>query len=156
MSNQVQQLVDERFLYWIVSPLERHVDCDVDEYPELNVPGLNSNDSEEVKHRVIKRYLVPWYESWTEESQTLLKNSLRYFLNVPSPMTQYGGGPLFMRIIGSGNWAFPDPDDSREFFVWIWEELYEPEDYKENDLSCYKEVDIEKINANFKLLRNNG
>jgi len=121
-------MVSSRFLYEFMSAVMRYVDAE-DEYPELDFHGLNGNNSVEVKERVIRPFIVPWFHKWWDEtSQQTLKNSLQYYLNQEKPLD--GPQDLFDSVIGDSNFSFDPPMPSRLFFVWIWEELFEPEDYQ--------------------------
>jgi hypothetical protein len=122
------KFVSERFIYWILGPVSRHDDVEEGECPELEFPGLDDNNSEEVKARVIRPFIVPWQRRYDPLSQRITKNSFRYYLNavLPKPMS---GVEFFQGMFNSMVPSFKGPRPSRLFFVWIWEELYGPEDY---------------------------
>ena len=127
MDTNNQTFVSNHFLYELMSPITRYVDAE-DEYPELNFHGLDGNNSVEVKERVIRPFMVPWFHKWWDEtSQQIMKNSLQYFLNQGKPLV--GKQDLFESVISDTHFSFDPPTPARLFFVWMWEELFGPEDY---------------------------
>ncbi len=119
--------VSNSFLNDLMSAIRRYADAE-DEYPELNFQSLNGNNSIEVKEAVIRPFIVPWFHKWWDEtSQQIMKNSLQYYLNQDKPLA--GTQDLFDSVVGDTNFSFDPPTPSRLFFVWMWEELFGPEDY---------------------------
>jgi len=128
------KFVSERFIYYALSPLVRSYDVDVGDRPELEFPGMDSNNPTEVKTRVIRSFIVPWIHSYDETSQQITKNSFRYYLNAQLPKPT-DGVEFFQGMFDAIIPDFEGPQPIRLFFVWIWEELYGPEDYHTDDLS---------------------
>ena len=82
MSAENPTIVSEQFIYWATYPAGLpHVDVEEDEYPELHFPGMDSNNPEEVKERVIRPFIVPYFRLWDQPSLRLFRNSFQYYLN---------------------------------------------------------------------------
>jgi D-cysteine desulfhydrase family pyridoxal phosphate-dependent enzyme len=102
---------------------------DVDEYVEA-YRSLDVNDANQVRS-VIRREIVPIYLRLTERGRREVKLSLRYFLT--KSHTNFSG--LF------GMMPFGPPTNARDFFVWVWEELFGEEDHHFADLRLYQRSD---------------
>jgi hypothetical protein len=77
-----KKIVSEHFLSWAVLPAGLpHVDVEYDEYPELYFPGMDSNNPEEVKERVIRPFIVPNFQLYDKASQDIYRDSFQYSLN---------------------------------------------------------------------------
>ena len=129
------KIVSWRFLFWAMSAIVGNEDLGEEDIPELYFPGMNGKSPFEVKERVIHAFVVPWVRSCDESTQRLTKDSFRYYLNVQMP-DRYGI-EFFQGLFSSIVPNFEGPKPIRLFFVWIWDELYGPEDYHTNDLSSY-------------------
>jgi len=118
----------------------RDDDVNWGDMPELEFPGMDGKKPFEVKERVIRPLIVPWVRSLDDTLQQMTKDSFRYYLNVPTPR---GYGKVSFQDMF--DWivpAFEGPKPIDLFFVWIWDELYGPEDYHTKDLSNYVVDDV--------------
>jgi hypothetical protein len=138
MNTENLTFVSDRFLYWLACEAGLpHVDVEEDEYPELYFPGMDVNNSAEVKERVIRPFIVPWFRLWDEASQRVITSSLQYYLNQEKPLAQSQDQDLFDRVIAAANIMFEPPTPPRLFFIWIWEELVGSEDYHLDSMSDF-------------------
>jgi hypothetical protein len=135
MFSSTTRVVSRRFLFWAIGPIIRHEDVEEGEMPELEFSGIDNHNPVEVKQRVIQPFVVPWVRSCDEITQRMTKDSFRYYLNVRMP-DRYGI-EFFQGLFNSIIPNFEGPTPIRLFFVWMWDELYGPEDYHANDLSNY-------------------
>lgn len=81
---------------------------------------------------VIKETLVEHFHNLEEVVKKKAKISLSYYLTKPAVD--------FERVFYSLLPPFDAPSDPRDFFVWIWEELFIGESYKLADVDSYKVV----------------
>lgn len=89
--------------------------------------------------QVIREYLKPEFESFDPVSRTTAKESLRYALNK--------SGIPWDDLFHSAQPPFGPPDDPRQFFIWLWEELFPGESYFLESLAGYEEHnDLEATN----------
>jgi len=130
------KVVTWRLIYMAIGPISRHVDVEEGEIPELEFPDMDGKNPVEVKERVIRPFILPWIRSLDETTQRMTKDSFRYCLNAQMPKS-LGGVEFFQSMFNSIVPDFDGPEPIRLFFVWIWEELYGPEDYYTDDLSSY-------------------
>jgi hypothetical protein len=97
-----------------------------DDEETLKYRPLNRNCRQAVKE-VIKERILPEFQSFTPLMQEASKLCLKYYLSKP--------GFRFDRVYESLLLPFDHPDDARDFFVWIWEVLFDGEDYHTEHLN---------------------
>jgi hypothetical protein len=78
----------------------------------------------------IRSVLLPHFEMIETEGQTLIKESLRYYLTT---------GFDYGRFWASLGVSFPLPTDKRQFFLRVWDELFPGESSVALDLAEYVE-----------------
>ncbi len=89
---------------------------------------VKSEEDEQGFREIIRRHVKPWYKQYTEASAQIYKDTLRYYLTTNEID--------FDDIWGQQQDAdIPTTTDPRDFFVWIWEELFPGENYEISDLS---------------------
>jgi hypothetical protein len=95
--------------------------------------------SEDQYRKIINEKFVDYYKSLDKDKQQKLKIALSYYLSKPDSD--------FERVFESCLPPFDPPANARDFFVWIWEELFKQESYMISDLKSYKVVpDIHEPN----------
>ena len=82
---------------------------------------------------IIDRFILPNYQSKSERMKSKIKETLRFSLSKK-------GFPFEIRFDALLP-PFDAPSDPRDFYLWIWEELFGSEPYLIEDLSDYTEVD---------------
>lgn len=79
---------------------------------------------------LIRATLPGHFSRFTEDSQESLKQSLRYFLNLPDFD--------FEGVFEASLPPFDPPSDARLFFTYIWEVLFEGEDFAIRDIDSVR------------------
>ncbi|RXP46197.1 hypothetical protein EC396_14400 [Lutibacter sp. HS1-25] len=94
--------------------------------------NLEVNNESEVK-KVIRYRILLNYLIMPKAFKEIFRNSLIYYLNVDNQDD-------FISIYESANPAFELPENPKDFFIWLWEEIYCNEDYLTIDLINYIEI----------------
>lgn len=101
--------------------------------------NIDKNNEEEVKE-IIAAEIKPYYNESSEAYKISAKRSLSYFLTT----NRINFGQLYDSCLI----AFDHPDDSRLFFLWIWEILFPREHYHMHDIQNITEIeDINEVNS---------
>lgn len=100
-----------------------------DDETVLQYQHLDSNNEDEIK-QVIRHTLKPYFAQLDAVSRERVKDALRYCL--------FDQNTEFERVFYSNLMPFDAPPEPRQFFVWLWEELFSPEDYHVINLSEYE------------------
>ncbi len=90
---------------------------------------INQNDASEVK-AVIGATIRPYFDLYDTKSKGKAKDSLSYYLSLP--------GSDFERLYYSNLLPFDALDDPKNFFIWLWEELFQGYDYKMDKLAEFQ------------------
>ncbi|MFE1630586.1 hypothetical protein ACFLFF_27980 [Brevibacillus reuszeri] len=88
--------------------------------------------TEEQYKAVIRETLVEHFHSLEEVVKKKSKLALSYYLTKPA--VDFEG--VFYSLLR----PFDAPSDPRDFFVWLWEELFIGESYELADVNSYKVV----------------
>jgi len=119
--------VNPYFLRKLLDPIAGLADDD-----ESVIYYQNMNKNNEVQYRkIIKDILKPYFEGINEIVQQKSKLALSYYLS----KDKFDFESVFESCLP----PFDPPEDPRDFFVWIWEELFGDEDYKILNIESYKE-----------------
>jgi hypothetical protein len=94
---------------------------------------LDANDECQVKP-IIERLISPHFLVLEPKRREAVKTALKYYLSKPDAQ--------FDRVFDSLLPPFSAPDNARNFFVWIWEVLFDGEDYQLDNL--LNEFDVDK------------
>lgn len=111
------QTVNWHMLNDLMNPLGGTGDIDEKIYQYRN---FDNNNEIGVK-KIIMQEIKPYYEKAPDAYKTSLKRSLSYFLT--TDRIDFG------RLYDSCLIAFNHPTNPKDFFVWIWQELFIGEDY---------------------------
>jgi hypothetical protein len=111
----IMKHVNPNFFSNMLGPLVGMADGDDDEYQ-----NLNPNSEEEVK-KIIIDVLKPNFEEFSQEKKEKCKRTLSYYLTTSK--IDFDG------IFASNLLPFEPPTEPRLFFIWLWEVLFEDEDY---------------------------
>lgn len=91
--------------------------------------NVNSNDEEEVKS-IIKDYFIPFFDQhYSDEGMIKIKNTLRFFLSTDTID--------WTREYDSCLMAFDPPNNSKLFFIWLWEVMFPNESYQSGPYDDY-------------------
>jgi len=90
---------------------------------DKEVSHIKSNDDAVGIRQIIRQLVRPEFQSLTLESQLACKNSMRYFLSK-------GNAPFYDIIDEQLEWPIEPPTDPKQFFHWVWEELFPDEDFE--------------------------
>lgn len=115
------------FIFSFLYPLTGMGDDD----EQVNYYMENKPSSEDDYRLIIRQILVPSFKDLNETEQDKAKITLKYLLNK--------NNVDFERIFESKLPPFELVIEPRNFFLWIWEELFNPEEYIIEDLKEYKE-----------------
>ncbi|MFO0883969.1 MAG: hypothetical protein U0894_07270 [Pirellulales bacterium] len=85
--------------------------------PEEKFLGIKSEDDEAGFREVIRQYIKPLFLALDENSQKICRDSLRYFLVTDC----IDFGDIFAELQDSNS---PEPANCRDFFLWIWQEVF--------------------------------
>lgn len=122
---------------WMILPLS----AKPPEFPAEYMLSLNPND-ERVMRDFIRRRTVPCYRSASENFRLHVKESLRWILSggyerEHPEADRSGFEELFARDQES---CIEPPDNPRDFYLWLWEELFGDEPWQIEDWSQYEYV----------------
>jgi hypothetical protein len=96
------------------------------------VSSIKSPDDERGIRQVIRSRIVREFTSLDDETQLACKNSLRYFLTT-------GNAPFDNILADQQEWAIESSTDPKQFFIWVWQELFPSEDYRLTDTASWTE-----------------
>lgn len=122
------KIVNPYFLLDLLGPITGRGDDDeeVEKYKYID-------SSDETHYKIIiKEIFVDYYLGLTKHNQGKAKLALSYYLS-KSDLD-------FERIFESCLPPFDPPNDPRDFFVWIWEALFNGESYEIDPSEKYKIV----------------
>lgn len=120
--------VNIRVVEDLLSPLTGWADIDNLPADLVNIdPG-----NEIVVKAIIDRYFLPYFKSQSDKYKTVAEDSLSYFLSKHDTN--------FDKVFYGVLLPFVAPADTRLFFVWLWQILFENKNYQVVDLSEYKEI----------------
>jgi len=120
--------VNPYFLNELLSPITGLTDDD-----EAVILYQNMNLNDEAQYRkIIKDLFKPHFNGISEIVQQKSKLALSYYLSKDN----YDFEGVFESCLP----PFDPPKNPRDFFVWLWEELFGNEDYKISDVESFKEV----------------
>jgi hypothetical protein len=137
--------VNPHFLDVLLRPLIGLAD---DDEATAHFSTLDPDSAEQVRH-VIRTTLAPAYVSLPEEMREPCKTALAYYLSRPDTD--------FERIFDACLPPFSAPQTPRDFFVWLWRELFGEEDYTRCVADGFREIDdIEEPNRIDAQSRNSG
>lgn len=100
--------------------------ADVDETPFDSIDG---NDEQAIR-KVIRDELKPHFERWDDKSKRIARDSLAYWLS----FRRHELGPLYNGML----MPFDPPNPPELFFLWLWEELFGPEDWRLEDPKAFQ------------------
>jgi hypothetical protein len=120
---------NQQFLTEILNPLTGMAD---DDQMVASFRNLEVNNPSEIK-KVLCQTILPEFNKRPEAYQSAAKSSLSYYLT--------SGNADFEGVFYSALLPFRAPDNIKQFFVWVWEILWEEEDYKVLDVTSFKETD---------------
>lgn len=122
---------------WMILPLTEKLP----EYPASFMLSLNPND-EQMMRNFLRKRTVPCYQATGESFRTHVKESLRWMLSGgyerEHPEAQRSS---FEDLFASDQEScIEPPDNPRDFYVWLWEELFGNEPWQIEDWSKYEYV----------------
>ena len=91
--------------------------------------GIDANNEAKVKE-LFRRFLVPEFESFEPKNKQRLKEALKYLLC-------FGNDDLFQLVTNMNEPPFEFPDPPIKYFIWLWEELFDDESYKIENINQY-------------------
>lgn len=108
-------------------------------YPAERKLSLNYNDAT-VMRQLIRDSCVPYFNKASENFRTHVKESLRWMLSGgyerEHPDAQRSA---FEDLFASDQESYIEPPDNpRDFYVWLWEELFGNESWQIKDWSQYE------------------
>lgn len=122
------KIVNPYFLLDLLGPITGRGDDDVvvEKYRLVNF-------SDETQYKIIiDELFVDYFQSLSEENKSKAKLALSYYLS-RSELD-------FERLFESCLPPFDPPKNARDFFVWLWEALFNEEDYIIDPNEVYKIV----------------
>ncbi|MCR8659459.1 hypothetical protein [Paenibacillus endoradicis] len=117
--------INPHFLSQLLIPITGMADVDeeVEKYRELDI-------ADKEQYRAIIRRIIPAsFYSLTIENQEKVKLALNYYLSTSEID--------FERVFHSCLPPFDHPTNAKDFFVWIWEELFGDERFQISDKEQY-------------------
>lgn len=100
---------------------------------------LDYENEVDVKN-IIKSVLKPHFHAFDENSKVIVKNSLGYFL--------YHDSDMWESIFAMNHPQFDLPSEPIKFYKWLWEILFENDDYEdEGNKEYFVNNDIDKTNG---------
>lgn len=132
--------VNPSFLSYMLSPLTGGADID-EEVTKYN--NIIPNNEAEVKE-IIEVVLKPFFESAPMEFRHEAKKSLSYYLTTDKID--------FERTFNSNLMPFDHPTIAKQFFLWLWEVLFNDESYDIKNIETY--IEINDINEPLRLISN--
>lgn len=128
-------IVSESFLDSLLGPLYGHP-ADVNE----RLIAIDANSQTQVTE-VIRERIVPMWRRLDDRSQPIVKESLRWLLNEPQEAFELQReSPWEYLFYSVGLYSLGLPDDPKQFFIWLWHELFGNETFLIDDFSQYKYV----------------
>ena|SRR5436305_7081895 len=124
----MKQRVNGYFLSELLNGLAGMAD---DDEMTAKFKTLDVNDASKVK-AVIASSLKPEFETRSSKFQDACRTALSYYLSK--------SGTRFDRPFYASLLPFDLPNDSRQFFVWVWEVFFPGQDYRVRDLADFEEV----------------
>lgn len=109
--------VNPYYIHALLSPLIGLAD---DENSVRDFSILDSDNEHQMK-QVIRLHLKPYFLRFDDQSKEMSKVSLQYYLTKADSD--------FKRIYDSCLLPFESPSESRFFFEWLWEELFDGENF---------------------------
>lgn len=89
----------------------------VEMLPEEKFLGIKSECDEVGFREAIRKYIKPFFLSLDDNSQRVCRDSLRYFL-----ATDCNSFDEIFSALQDSN--LPEPVNHRDFFLWLWQELF--------------------------------
>lgn len=130
------QSVNQSMIRDLLNPLGGSADIDEKIFEYQNV---DNNSEIEIK-KIISENIKPYYEKQSDRYKSSAKLSLSYFLT--TNRIDYG------YVYDSCLIAFDHPTDARAFFLWVWEVLFDGEDYRITNVKNYSEIeDVNEANS---------
>lgn len=122
------KIINPYFLIHLLSPIDGSGDDDnvVSHYNEMGIIR------EEQYRIIINNLFIDYYHGLDIDKQQKTKLTLSFYLSKANFD--------FNRIFESCLPPFDPPANARDFFVWIWEALFNEESYLISDLESYKIV----------------
>lgn len=113
------------FITDLLSPITGLADDDeaVEKYRDIDTSVDNDY------RKIIRKEIRTYYDYLNSEKKDKVKRALNYYL-ATSEID-------FERLIESCLPPFDPPKDARDFFVWVWEELFEGETYQITNKADY-------------------
>lgn len=98
----------------------------------MELSDADVNNEEEVR-AIIREKVVPHFQSYTEDSQRKIKDSLKYFICTNNPSID--------RLFPAFHLPFEPPESAQSFFSIVWEEFFgstlkcsvDPDQYEEKN-----------------------
>lgn len=109
--------VNPYYIHALLAPLTGLAD---DESSVRDFSIIDSDNEHQMK-QVIRLYLKPYFIRFDDQSKEICKLSLQYYLTKTD--SDFG------RIYDSCLLPFDPPSESRLFFKWLWEELFDDENF---------------------------
>ncbi len=114
-------IIEPNLLRIFLEPLTGLADDDEEVLYYMNKPPRTEEDY----RSIIKERLKEPFHQKEEKKKTKANLALRYYLSHPTID--------FERVYESVLPPFDPPHPPKEFFLWIWEELFKDEDYSLNE-----------------------
>ena len=128
-------IVNPYFLHDLLSPIAGLGDDD----EAVSFNKSQNVKSEEQYRNIIRKELVGYFNGLSDIKKEKSKSSLKYYLTKND--VDWG------RVFDSCLPPFDPPQIARDFFIWLWEELFGGENYLISDLKQFKVVaDIHEPN----------
>ncbi|MEO3943963.1 hypothetical protein [Gorillibacterium sp. CAU 1737] len=110
--------VNPYFISDLLSPITGLADDDeaVEKYRDIDTSVDNHY------REIIRLEIKTYYDCLSNENKEKVKGALNYYLSTSEID--------FERVFESCLPPFDPPKDARNFFIWVWEELFEGENYK--------------------------
>lgn len=136
--------VNEQFVGVLLSPLW----WGGRSHPEMI--EVDPNDEIEIR-KIIRAEIVPHFSNYKNESQHKIKDSLRWLLNIgEKSSTQevvHQSESLFVRIFSTNGYAIELPNEPKDFYFWLWDELFGSEKWQTNTDHYRRRADTAFINS---------
>jgi hypothetical protein len=118
------------YLVRLTGPLNTIGDSVVDELE-------SSDDESAMKELIIRELVLPEFYKMSARAQEGCKYALQYYLST-------GNADFYDVIDRQQECPIDPPSNAKNFFIWIWDELFPGESYEIADLSNWAEVIDEK------------
>ena len=103
-----------------------------EDFIPINLRGLNFNNSESID-RIVNEHLLPELNATPISNRIRTKNSLKYSINF------WDEHKLEYEYEGMSP-AIPSTFSYREFYIYVWNQLYPNESYIIDDISLYIDI----------------